>query len=42
MKLNSLEKLRDCLVNEAPEVKVDEALAERALRPIARMLELSK
>lgn len=42
MKLNSLEKLRDCLVNEAPEVMVDPALAARALKPINRMLELSK
>lgn len=42
MKLNTLAKLRDCLVAEAPEVHVDPALAEKALRPINRMLELSK
>ncbi len=42
MKLNSLAKLRDCLIAEAPEVKVAPGLAEKALRPIARMLELSK
>lgn len=42
MKLNTLEKLRDCLINEAPEVTVAPDLAEKALRPINRMLELSK
>lgn len=41
MKLNTLEKLRDCLRDEAPEIHVDPELAERALRPIERMLELS-
>lgn len=42
MKLNTLAKLRDCLRDETPEVTVDPGLAERALRPINRMLELSK
>ena len=42
MKLNTLEKLRDCLAKGYPEVKVDEELIERARRPIERMLELSK
>lgn len=42
MKLNSLEKLRDCLINETPEVLIDRRLALRALKPINRMLELSK
>ena len=42
MKLNTLEKLRDCLKNESPEVIVDEELIEKARRPIERMLELSK
>lgn len=41
MKLNTLEKLRDCLRDETPEVKVDAAIAQAALRPINRMLELS-
>lgn len=39
MKLNTLEKLRDCLRDGLPEVKVDPELARRALRPIERMLE---
>lgn len=42
MKLNTLERLRDCLRDGAPEVAVDPAIAAAALRPIERMLELSK
>lgn len=41
MKLNTLEKLYRCLRDETPEIEVDPALAERARRPIQRMLELS-
>lgn len=41
MKLNTLEKLAACLENMAPEIKVDPAIAERARKPIERMLELS-
>lgn len=41
MKLNTLEKLRDCLRDECPEIEIDAALAERARKPIERMLELS-
>lgn len=41
MKLNTLEKLYECLLNESPEVVVDPAIAEAALRPIERMLALS-
>ena len=41
MKLNTLEKLRDCLLYESPEVIVDEAVASEAIKPINRMLELS-
>ena len=42
MKLNTLERLRDCLRDEAPEIVIDQATAEAALKPINRMLELSK
>ena len=42
MKLNTLEKLRDCLRDETNEVFVDPELAQKALRPINRMLDLSK
>ena len=42
MKLNTLEKLYECLRDESPEIKVDEKVAAAARRPIERMLELSK
>lgn len=41
MKLNTLEKLAACLENMAPEITVDPAVAERARKPIERMLALS-
>ncbi|WP_196889771.1 quinolinate synthase NadA [Aureivirga sp. CE67] len=42
MKMNTLEKLYKCIAEESPEVNVDEKIAEKALLPIERMLELSK
>lgn len=42
MKVNTLKKLYDCLLNESPEIDVPKALAQSALLPIERMLELSK
>lgn len=42
MKLNTLEKLRDCLVNGKPEIIVDAKVAEKARRPIEKMLALSE
>lgn len=41
MKLNTLEKLRNCLRDEMPVVDVDPAIAADAVKPINRMLELS-
>jgi len=41
MRLNTLEKLYDCLVNEGPTVSVPEELSKQALLPIQRMLALS-
>lgn len=41
MKLNTLEKLRDCLLTLSPEIKVDPEVADKARKPIERMLELS-
>jgi len=41
MRLNTLEKLYDCLVNEGPCVTVPEELARQALAPIEKMLALS-
>ncbi len=42
MKLNTLEKLRDCLRDMSPAIEVDEEVARLARRPIERMLEMSK
>ncbi|MEZ4722360.1 MAG: quinolinate synthase NadA [Flavobacteriales bacterium] len=41
MKVNTLEKLYHCLLNERPEIALSPDLMERASRPIQRMLELS-
>lgn len=42
MKVNTLQKLHDCLLNESPQIDVPEHIRKRALLPIERMLELSK
>ena len=42
MKLNTLRKLYDCLLKEFPEIIVPKKVADKALIPIQRMLELSK
>ena len=41
MRLNTMEKLYNCLKDETPEITVDPAIAEKAVRPIRRMLEIS-
>jgi len=41
MKLNTLQKLYDCLKNELPEVTVPDDVRRKALKPIERMLALS-
>lgn len=41
MRLNTLEKLRNCLRDETPEIVVDKNVAEKAIRPIQRMLDIS-
>lgn len=41
MKMITLEKVRDALRDGKPEIVVDAEIAERALRPIERMLQLS-
>lgn len=41
MKVNTLQKLYDCLLNETPEVSVPKETMEKALIPIQRMLDLS-
>ena len=42
MKLNTLKKVYEALRDGKPEVTVDPEIAEKALKPIARMLEMSK
>ena len=42
MKRNTLEKLYLCLKNELPEIFVPQDIIERAVKPIERMLEISK
>ena len=41
MKLNTLEKVRDCMKNLAPRVELPEFILKRARLPIERMLEIS-
>lgn len=42
MKLNTLEKVYLCMEYETPEITMDEELRLRALKPIERMLEISR
>lgn len=42
MKMNTMEKLRDCLANLSPQVELPEDLRARAEAPILRMLKWSK
>ena len=42
MKMNTLQKVYDCLLNESPEISVPDDIMKKALIPIERMLELSK
>ena len=41
MRLNTLDKLEQCLRTLEPAIELDEALRQRALQPIQKMLELS-
>jgi quinolinate synthase len=42
MKMNTLEKVRDCLINGKPEIILDEKIRAAAEIPLQRMLEWSK
>lgn len=42
MKVNTLQKLHDCLLYERPEITIENDLRRRALQPVERMLELSR
>jgi quinolinate synthase len=41
MKMNTLEKLYDCMINREPRVELNEKLIARARLPIERMLQIS-
>lgn len=41
MKMNTLEKLYDCLLNQLPQIELSPEILERARHPIDRMLEIS-
>ena len=41
MRLNTLQKLYDCLKNESPEILIDEEIRVKAVKPILKMLEMS-
>jgi quinolinate synthase len=41
MKMNTLEKLRDCMKNLAPRIELSPEIISRARLPIQRMLEIS-
>ncbi len=41
MKVNTMQKLHDCLLNESPQINVPEHIRKKALIPIERMLEMS-
>ncbi|MDR0428957.1 MAG: quinolinate synthase NadA [Tannerellaceae bacterium] len=42
MRLNTMEKLYNCLKYEQPEIKIDKEIQEKAVLPIRRMLEISE
>ena len=42
MKLNTLEKIYNCLKDETNEITLDQSLSEKAHKPISRMLEISE
>jgi quinolinate synthase len=42
MKLNTLTKVRDCLLNQSPTIEMEAALREQAYIPLKRMLEWSR
>ena len=41
MKLNTLEKLYECLLNETPSIEIPEEIRAKAEKPIRKMLEIS-
>ncbi|MCK0130014.1 quinolinate synthase NadA [Flavobacteriaceae bacterium F08102] len=42
MKMNTMQKLYDCLHNETPQIEISEEIRKKAILPIEQMLQLSK
>lgn len=42
MKLNTMEKILNCLENESPEIKLDPQKTKAALKPLNRMIEMTE
>lgn len=42
MKMNTIEKVRDCLKNQSPEIELPETIRKKAYAPLKRMLEWSQ
>jgi quinolinate synthase len=42
MKLITIEKIQKCLINEVPEITLDEEIIKKAGKPIRRMMEISE
>ena len=42
MRLNTMEKLYNCLKFETPQIFVDEEVQKKAIKPIKKMLEISE
>ncbi|MBN2646877.1 MAG: quinolinate synthase NadA [Thiotrichales bacterium] len=42
MAMNGLQNLRDCLLNQAPQIQLDETIRQKALASVQRMLDFSR
>ena len=42
MKMNTIEKVRDCLLNKSPQIQLSQGIIEKAYTPIKRMLDWSQ
>lgn len=42
MKLNTLQKIYECMISRGPSIELEEGLMQRARQPLERMLEMSR
>jgi quinolinate synthase len=42
MKMNTMPKLYACMKNEKPQITIDQDLIEKSVKPIERMLDISR